>query len=66
LIKGVINNKDLFNVLNRFDSFKENIKRVVITSINKQSDIFIELELNKYSLRSFEEKLEDLGWKINK
>lgn len=66
LIKGVINNKDLFDVLNRFDSFKENIKRVVITSINKQSDIFIELELNKYSLRSFEEKLEDLGWKINK
>ena len=66
LIKGIVRNKDLIDVLNRLDLFKENIKRIITNSINNESDIFIELVVNKYSLRAFEEKIEDLGWKINK
>ena len=66
LIEGVIKNKDLIEVLNRFDLFKEDIKRIIITSRNNESDIFIELEMNKYVIRSLEEKIADLGWKINK
>ena len=66
LIKGIVKNKDLIDILIRFDLFKENIKRIITNSHNNESDIFIELELNKYSLPSFEEKIEEFGWKINK
>ena len=66
IIKGVIKNKNLMDVLIRLDSFKENIKRIITTSINKESDIFIELEINGNSLNAFEEKIEDFGWMINK
>ena len=64
LIKGIIKNKDLIIVLSRLDLFKEDIKRIITTAINNESDIFIELEINKYSLHSFEEKIEDFGWEI--
>ena len=66
LIKGIVRNKDLIDILNRLDLFKENIKRIITNSINKDSDIFIELVVNKYSLRAFEEKIEDFGWEIIK
>lgn len=66
LIRGVIKNNDLINVLTRLDSFKEDIKRIITNSSNNESDIFIELGINKYSIPSFEAKIEDLGWKIIK
>ena len=66
LIKGLIKNKDLIDVLSRLDLFKENIKRIITNSINKEADIFIELIINKKSLSTFEEQIKDLGWKINK
>lgn len=66
IIKGIIKDKELLKVLNRFDLFEENINRLNTTSINNQVDIFIELTLNRYAIRIFEEKIEDLEWKINK
>ena len=66
LIRGIIKNKDLIEVLSRLELFKENIKRIITNSINKDADIFIELEINKGLLSVFEEKIEDLGWKLNK
>lgn len=66
LIKGLIKNKDLMVVLIRLDLFKENIKRIISTSINDELDIFIELKINKKALPTFEEQIRDLGWKINK
>lgn len=66
LIKGYVKNNELINILNRIDLFEENIKRIITTSTNNQADIFIELNLNKNDLIVFEEKINDLGWKINK
>ena len=66
LIKGIIKKNELIKLLNRLELFEENIQRIITTSINKKVDIFIELELNKYSLKSFEEEIDDLNWKINK
>ena len=66
LIRGTIRNEDLFEVLIRFELFKENINRIITNSINNESDIFLELEINKKLLPIFEEKIEDLDWKINK
>ena len=66
IIKGMIKNNDLINIVNRLDSFEENIQRIITTSINHQVDLFIELNIYKYELRRFEEKINDLGWKINK
>ena len=66
IIKGIIKNKELMKVLNRLELFEENIKRIITTSLNQNVDIFIELELNKYILKTFEEKIEDLNWNISK
>ena len=67
LIKGIIKNKDLVDILVRLDLFKGNINRIITTSLNKEEyDMFIELEINKQLLHLFEDKIEDLGWKINK
>ena len=65
LIKGIIKNKDLVDILIRLESFNDNINRIITTSLNNEEyDLFIELEINKQSLHSFEEKIEDLGWKL--
>jgi len=66
IIKGIIKNTELINLLNRLELFEENIKRIITTAISNQVDIFIELELKKYSLRIFENKIDDLNWKIIK
>ena len=66
-IKGIIKNKDLVDILVRLDLFKGNINRIITTSPNKEEyEIFIELEINKKLIDLFEEKIKDLGWKINK
>lgn len=66
IIKGVIRTRDIIDVLNRLNLFKEDIKRIISTSKDNEADIFIELEINKYMKNSFEEKIQDLGWEINK
>ena len=67
MIKGVIENKDLVDILIKLDLFKDNINRIITTSLNKkEQDLFIELEIKKQLLRTFEEKIEDFGWKLNK
>ena len=66
-ILQTLKNKDLVDILIRLESFNDNINRIITTSLNNEEyDLFIELEINKQSLHSFEEKIEDLGWKINK
>ena len=66
-IKGIIKNKNLVDILVRLDLFKGNINRIITTSPNKEEyEIFIELEINKKLIDLFEEKIKDLGWKINK
>ena len=66
IIKGIIKNEELINILNRLKLFEKNIKKIITTSINSQVDIFIELEINRNSIKTFEEKIDDLNWKINK
>ena len=66
IIKGIIKNNELINLLNKLKVFEENIKRIITTSINKEVDLFIEIEVNNDLLERFEEKISDLNWKINK
>ena len=66
IIKGSIKNTELINTLNKLSLFEKNIKRMITTSINSEIDLFIEFELNKYLKNSFEEKIRELGWNINK
>ena len=65
IIKGVIKSKDLIFILNKFELFKEDIKRIITTSLNNEVDMFIELEIKKSLKNKFEEEIRDLGWKIN-
>ena len=66
LIKGIIKNNELISLLNKLKEFEGNIKRIITTAINKEMDLFIELELTNDSLERFEEKIDDLNWNINK
>ena len=66
IIKGLIRNNDLIKILSRLKLFEKNIKRIITTSIDNKVDIFIELEINKYLKNTFEEKIDDFGWNINK
>lgn len=66
LIKGTIKNNELINILTRLNIFEEKIKRIVTTSLNQEVDIFIELEIGTYQIKTFEEKIEDLKWNILK
>ena len=66
IIKGNINNDELITTLSKLSLFEKDIKRIITNSIDNQIDIFIELEINKYLKNSFEEIINELGWKINK
>ena len=65
IIKGIIKNNELINVLNRLNQFEENIKRIITTSIDREVDIFIELEMDAKMMKTFKENVGELGWKIN-
>ena len=66
IIKGLIKNTELLKILNRLDSFEKNIKRIVTTSADDKTDLFIEVETPDNLITEFENKIEDLNWKINK
>ena len=66
IIKGIIENRDLINILNRLKPYEANIGRIITTSIkNRKVDIFIELNINNQQLRDIDKQVNDLGWKIN-
>lgn len=65
IIKGMIKNNELINVLNVFDQFEEDIKRIVTTSMDNEVDIFIELEINATMMKALKEIVGELGWTIN-
>ena len=64
LIKGLINENDLFNILDNFKYFENNITRILTNKINNKIDILIELNLEINLLSKFEKEMSKLGWKI--
>ena len=66
IIKGLIQNNELIDLLNKLKYFEGDIKRIITNSIQNKADILIELEINSMELRVFEEKIKEIGWKINK
>ena len=66
IIKGIIKNTELLKILNRIESFENNIKRIITTATNDKTDLFIELEISDNLISEFENTIDDLKWKINK
>ena len=65
LIKGTIENNQLFSTLSKVNMFEEYITRILTNKINNEIDILIELDLDVNLIFEFEKEIEKLGWKIN-
>ena len=66
IIKGLIQNNELIDILNKLKYFEGNFKRIIANLIENKTSILIELEIHSTELIVFEEKIKGIGWKINK
>lgn len=55
LIKGVVDNIDLFDILDQLSKYRENIKKMVSSALgNEKTDILIEMEVSKLKAEELE------------
>lgn len=66
IIQGLLDNKELINSLNQLKIFEDNITRIITNKINKEIDLFIEINIPLSYINNFEEIISNLNWKINK
>ncbi|MDR3291457.1 MAG: hypothetical protein LBT10_04825 [Methanobrevibacter sp.] len=64
MLKGIINNKSLFNVLNSIQEFSNFLVRIITNRYNSDYfEILIELKLNKDVFKNAVKKFKENGWK---